>query len=90
MWFVYVLYSRPTPANRIGKSKTKRLSDIQKDLGREQAKFLQSFPPSQMAPLLQLWKFIRVGDLSDFFPRKSERLFIEGPLILNLSGKRSL
>lgn len=58
VWFVCALYGRPAPANRIGKRKSKRLSEARRELSREQAKFLQSFIPLQMAPLLEAWKFI--------------------------------
>ncbi|KAF8443298.1 hypothetical protein L210DRAFT_3535426 [Boletus edulis BED1] len=75
VWFVCALYGRPAPANRVGKSKSKRLREIQRDVNREQAKFLQSFTPSQMTPLLEVWKFM--VDLAtwavraEFFPRKN-------------------
>ncbi|KAF8551935.1 hypothetical protein OG21DRAFT_1512091 [Imleria badia] len=75
VWFVCALYGRPAPANRVGKSKSKRLSEIQRDLGRAQASFLQSFTPSQMAPLLQAWAFMM--DLAmwtiraEFLPQKN-------------------
>lgn len=76
VWLVCVLCGRAAPANRIRKSKSKRLLEILRDLGRMQAKFLQSFTPSQMAPLLEAWRFML--DLAmwairaDFVPRKSQ------------------
>jgi hypothetical protein len=76
VWFVCALYGRPAPANRVGKSKSKRLSEIRQDLGRAQAKFLQNFTPSQMVPLLEAWRFM--VDLAtwtvraEFLPHKSQ------------------
>ncbi|KAH0826234.1 hypothetical protein J3R83DRAFT_5692 [Lanmaoa asiatica] len=76
VWFVCALYGRSAPANRVGKSKSKRLSEILKDRGRMQAKFLQSFAPSQMVSFLEAWKFM--VDLAtwavraDFFLQKSQ------------------
>ncbi|KAF8125152.1 hypothetical protein EV363DRAFT_1351737 [Boletus edulis] len=57
VWLVCALYGRPAPANRVGKAKSNR-QEIQRDVNREQAKFLQSFTPSQITPLLEVWKFM--------------------------------
>ncbi|KAF9222924.1 hypothetical protein BS17DRAFT_162512 [Gyrodon lividus] len=84
VWFICAMYGRPAPAPRVGKSKPKRLAEILRELGRMQAKCLQSFAPSQLALLLEAWHFLLSlatwASRAEFLPHKNYRS-LEGYLV---------